>query len=137
MLLPEMVAATSKLCRLQDLLVVAARVQVTTRFRGTIGLPGRLSTRLQPNHPADDPRGIAASILDGLLLGSGDACIGVNPASDSPDRTHALLCLLDEIRRTLAIPTQTCVLAHVTTTLDLMRMLFYVSDTATAENYTL
>ncbi len=120
-LTPEMVAAASKLCRLQDLMVVAARVQVTTRFRSTIGLHGRLSTRLQPNHPADDPRGIAASILDGLLLGSGDACIGVNPATDSPDRTHALLCLLDEIRQTLAIPTQSCVLAHVTTTLELMR----------------
>ena len=120
-LTPEMAAAASKLCRLQDLMVVAARVQVTTRFRGTIGLPGRLSTRLQPNHPADDPRGIAASILDGLLLGSGDACIGVNPATDSPDRTHALLCLLDDIRQTLAIPTQTCVLAHVTMTLELMR----------------
>ncbi len=120
-LTPEMVAAASKLCRLQDLMVVAARTQVTTRFRGTIGLPGRLSTRLQPNHPADDPRGIAASILDGLLLGSGDACIGVNPATDSPDRTHTLLCLLDEIRQTLAIPTQTCVLAHVTTTMELMR----------------
>jgi len=120
-LTPEMAAAASKLCRLQDLMVAAARVQVTTRFRGTIGLPGRLSTRLQPNHPADDPRGIAASVLDGLLLGSGDACIGVNPATDSPDRTHALLCLLDDIRQTLAIPTQTCVLAHVTTTLELMR----------------
>jgi len=120
-LVPEMVAAASKLCRLQDLMVVAARVQVVTRFRSTIGLPGRLSTRLQPNHPADDPRGIAASILDGLLLGSGDACIGVNPATDSPDRTHALLCLLDDVRQTLAIPTQSCVLAHVTTTLELMR----------------
>jgi len=120
-LVPEMVAAASKLCRLQDLMVVAARVQVVTRFRSTIGLPGRLSTRLQPNRPADDPRGIAASILDGLLLGSGDACIGVNPATDSPDRTHALLCLLDDVRQTLAIPTQSCVLAHVTTTLELMR----------------
>jgi len=120
-LVPEMVAAASKLCRLQDLMVVAARVQVVTRFRSTIGLPGRLSTRLQPNHPADDPRGIAASILDGLLLGSGDACIGVNPATDSPERTHALLCLLDDVRQTLAIPTQSCVLAHVTTTLELMR----------------
>ncbi len=120
-LTPEMVAAASKLCRLQDLLVVAARVRVATRFRSTIGLPGRLSTRLQPNHPADDPRGIAASILDGLLLGSGDACIGVNPATDSPDRTHTLLCLLNEVRQTLAIPTQTCVLAHVTTTMELMR----------------
>jgi len=120
-LVPEMAAAVSKLCRLQDLMVIAARTQVVTRFRSTIGLAGRLSTRLQPNHPADDPRGIAASILDGLLLGSGDACIGVNPATDSPDRTHALLCLLDEIRQTLAIPTQSCVLAHVTTTLELMR----------------
>ncbi len=120
-LTPEMAAAASKLCRLQDLMLVASRVQVTTAFRGTIGLPGRLSTRLQPNHPADDPRGIAASILDGLLLGAGDACIGINPATDSPDRTHALLCLLDEVRQKLAIPTQSCVLAHVTTTLDLMR----------------
>ncbi len=120
-LIPEMVAATSKLCRLQDLMVAASRAQVVTRFRGTIGLPGRLSTRLQPNHPADDPRGIAASVLDGLLLGSGDACIGVNPATDSPERTHALLSLLDEVRQTLAIPTQTCVLAHVTTTMELMR----------------
>jgi len=120
-LTPEMVAAASKLCRLQDLMVVAARIRVETRFRSTIGLPGRLSTRLQPNHPADDPRGIAASILDGLLLGSGDACIGVNPATDSPDRTHTLLSLLNEVRQTLAIPTQTCVLAHVTTTMELMR----------------
>ena len=120
-LVPEMVAAVSKLCRLQDLMVAASRARVVTRFRGTIGLPGRLSTRLQPNHPADDPRGIAASVLDGLLLGSGDACIGVNPATDSPERTHALLSLLDEIRQTLAIPTQTCVLAHVTTTMELMR----------------
>ena len=120
-LIPEMVAAASKLCRLQDLMIVAARVRVATRFRSTIGLPGRLSTRLQPNHPADDPRGIAASTLDGLLLGSGDACIGVNPATDSPDRTHTLLCLLNEVRQTLAIPTQTCVLAHVTTTMELMR----------------
>ena len=120
-LTPEMAAAASKLCRLQDLIVIAARTQITTRFRSTIGLPGRLSTRLQPNHPTDDPRAIAASILDGLLLGAGDACIGINPATDSPDRTHALLCLLDDIRQRLVIPTQTCVLAHVTTTLDLLR----------------
>ncbi len=119
-LTPEMVAAASKLCRLQDLMLVASRVQVTTRLRTTIGLPGRLSVRLQPNHPADDPRGIAASILDGLLLGSGDACIGVNPATDSPDRTHALLCLLDDMRQALDIPMQSCVLAHVTTTLALI-----------------
>ena len=119
-LTPEMVAATSKLCRLQDLMVVAARCSVTTAFRNTIGLPGRLSVRLQPNHPTDDPAGIAASILDGLLLGAGDAVIGINPATDSPDRTHALLCLLEDARTRLSIPTQTCVLAHVTTTLDLI-----------------
>ena len=119
-LTPEMVAAVSKLCRLQDLALIASRAQVTTVFRTTLGLQGRLSTRLQPNHPADDPRGIAASILDGLLLGSGDACIGINPATDSPDRTHALLCLLDEMRCKLDIPMQSCVLAHVTTTLELM-----------------
>ena len=119
-LTPEMVAAVAKIMRLQDLMLVAARVQVTTRFRSTIGLPGRLSTRLQPNHPADDPRGIAASILDGLLLGAGDACIGINPATDSPAQTRALLELLDDIRQRLDAPIQSCVLAHVTTTLGLM-----------------
>ena len=120
-LTPEMVAAVAKISRLQDLMLVASRVQVTTRFRTTIGLPGRLSVRLQPNHPADDPRGIAASILDGLLLGAGDACIGINPATDSPERTSVLLHLLDEVRQKLAIPMQSCVLAHVTTTLELVR----------------
>ena len=120
-LIPEMAAAVSKLCRLQDLMAVAARCRVATAFRGTIGLPGRLSVRLQPNHPTDDPAGIAASILDGLLLGAGDAVIGINPATDSPERTHALLCLLEEARTRLAIPTQSCVLAHVTTTLELIR----------------
>jgi ethanolamine ammonia-lyase large subunit len=118
---PEMAAAAAKLCRVQDLIVIAAKRPVVAQFRTTIGLPGRLSTRLQPNHPTDDPSGIAASILDGLLLGSGDATIGINPASDSPQRTHTLLCLLDEIRQRLDIPTQSCVLAHVTTTLDLIR----------------
>src|SRR5262252_8864093 len=101
--------------------VMAAKCSVVTRFRNTLGLAGRLSVRLQPNHPTDDVRGIAASILDGLLLGSGDAVIGVNPATDSPERTHALLCMLDEVRIKLEIPTQCCVLAHVTTTLDLIR----------------
>ncbi|WP_096698707.1 ethanolamine ammonia-lyase subunit EutB [Polaromonas sp. AER18D-145] len=119
-LTPEMVAAVSKLMRLQDLMIVAAKCSVVTRFRNTIGLPGRFSVRLQPNHPTDDLRGIAASILDGLLLGAGDAMIGINPATDSPDSAHALLCLLDEVRSKLAIPTQSCVLAHVTTTLDLI-----------------
>jgi ethanolamine ammonia-lyase large subunit len=118
---PEMAAAVSKICRLQDLMIIAAKCKVTTAFRNTIGLPGRLSVRLQPNHPTDDPRGIAASILDGLLLGAGDAVIGINPATDSPASTHALLCMLDEIRVKLDIPTQSCVLAHVTTTLDLIR----------------
>ena len=116
-LTPEMAAAVTKISRLQDLMVMAAKCSVVTRFRNTIGLPGRLSVRLQPNHPTDDARGIAASILDGLLLGSGDAVIGINPATDSPERTHTLLSMLDEIRAKLDIPTQSCVLAHVTTTL--------------------
>ena len=116
-----MAAAVSKISRLQDLMVMAAKCSVVTRFRNTVGLPGRLSVRLQPNHPTDDARGIAASILDGLLLGSGDAVIGINPATDSPERAHALLSMLDEIRIKLDIPTQCCVLAHVTTTLDLIR----------------
>jgi ethanolamine ammonia-lyase large subunit len=117
---PEMAAAVSKICRLQDLIAIAARCTVVTAFRSTLGLPGRLSVRLQPNHPADDARGIAASILDGLLLGSGDAVIGINPATDSPQAAHALLAMLDEMREKLDIPTQSCVLAHVTTTIDLI-----------------
>src|SRR2546426_2112954 len=118
---PEIAAAVSKISRVQDLMVMAAKCAVVTRFRNTIGLPGHLSVRLQPNHPTDDARGIAASILDGLLLGSGDAVIGVNPATDSPERAHALLSMLEEIRLKLEIPTQSCVLAHVTTTLALIR----------------
>ncbi|MBC7521325.1 MAG: ethanolamine ammonia-lyase subunit EutB [Sandarakinorhabdus sp.] len=120
-LTPEMVAAVSKLMRNQDLVAVARKLHVVTRFRGTIGLPGRLSARLQPNHPTDDPAGIAASILDGLLLGSGDACIGINPAGDSLEATRTLLEMLDELRERLAIPTQSCVLAHVTNTLALIK----------------
>jgi ethanolamine ammonia-lyase large subunit len=119
-LTPEMVAAVSKLCRLQDLMAIAAKRQVVTRFRDTIGLPSRLSARLQPNHPTDDLRGIAASVIDGLLLGSGDAVIGVNPASDSPNRVRDILVMLDDLRARLEIPTQTCVLAHVSTTLELI-----------------
>src|SRR5947208_9343960 len=114
---PEMAAAVSKISRLQDLMVMAAKCTVVTAFRTTVGLPGRLSVRLQPNHPTDDPRGIAASILDGLLLGAGDAVIGINPATDSAENAHALLSMLDEVRIKLDIPTQACVLAHVTTTL--------------------
>jgi ethanolamine ammonia-lyase large subunit len=114
---PEMAAAVSKLMRLQDLIAVAAKCRVVTRFRNTIGLPGRLSVRLQPNHPTDDARGVAASTLDGLLLGAGDAVIGVNPATDNVDAVCTLLDMLDAVRERYAIPTQTCVLAHVTTTL--------------------
>ncbi|MFC7475501.1 ethanolamine ammonia-lyase subunit EutB [Dankookia sp. GCM10030260] len=116
-LTPEMVAAVSKICRLQDLVAIAAKCRVTTRFRNTLGLSGRLSIRLQPNDPVDDPRGVAAAILDGLLLGAGDAVIGVNPASDNIDTTVRVLELLDAVRERYAIPTQTCVLAHVTTSL--------------------
>ena len=119
-LTPEMVAAVSKLMRNQDLVAVARKIKVVTAFRNTIGLPGRLSTRLQPNHPTDDPAGIAAAILDGLLLGSGDACIGINPAGDSLAATATLLAMLDDLRLGLAIPTQSCVLAHVTNTLALI-----------------
>jgi ethanolamine ammonia-lyase large subunit len=118
---PEMAAAVSKISRLQDLMVIAAKCRVVTAFRNTVGLPGRLSVRLQPNHPTDDPRGIAASILDGLLLGSGDAVIGINPATDSVERAQQLVSMLDDIRAKLDIPTQSCVLAHVTTTLELIR----------------
>jgi ethanolamine ammonia-lyase large subunit len=115
-----MAAAVSKISRLQDLMVMAGKCTVVTRFRNTIGLPGRLSVRLQPNHPTDDLAGIAASILDGLLLGAGDAVIGINPATDSPERAHALLAMLEELRLKLDVPTQSCVLAHVTTTLELI-----------------
>jgi len=119
-LTPEMVAAVSKLMRNQDLVCVAQAVRVSAGYRSTIGLPGRLSTRLQPNHPTDDPRGVAAAILDGLLLGCRDAVIGVNPASDSPAAAAELLRLLDDLRTRYAIPVQSCVLGHVTTTIDLV-----------------
>lgn len=118
---PEIAAAVSKIMRLQDLVLVARKCRVVTRFRNTIGLEGRLATRLQPNHPTDDLRGIAASVVDGLLCGNGDAVIGVNPASDDPDSVRAVLELLDAIRVRFEIPTQSCVLAHVTTQLDLIR----------------
>jgi ethanolamine ammonia-lyase large subunit len=110
----------SKLMRNQDLILVAKKCSVVTRFRNTIGLPGRMSVRLQPNHPFDDARGITASILDGLLLGAGDACIGINPASDDPAVLGQLVRLLDDVITHLAIPTQGCVLTHVTTTLRLI-----------------
>jgi ethanolamine ammonia-lyase large subunit len=114
-LTPEMAAAVSKLMRVQDLIAAAAKIRVVTRFRTTVGLAGRLSARLQPNHPADDPAGIAASILDGLLLGSGDAVIGINPAGDNVAVTTKLLRLVDGLRQRFQIPVQSCVLAHITT----------------------
>lgn len=117
---PEMAAAVSKLMRNQDLIAVARKIGVVTAFRSTIGLPGRLSTRLQPNHPADDPRGIAAAVLDGLLYGVGDAVIGINPASDSVPAASTLIHMLDELRERYAIPTQSCVLTHVTNALAIM-----------------
>ena len=120
-LTPEMAAAVSKLMRLQDLVLVARKISVVTKFRTTVGLPGRLSTRLQPNHPTDDPAGIAASIIDGLMLGSGDAVIGINPVSDSLRSVVDLLQLIDRARQRFAIPTQSCVLAHVTTQMEAMR----------------
>ncbi len=114
-LTPEMAAAVSKLMRVQDLIAAGCKIRVVTRFRTTVGLPGRLSTRLQPNHPTDDPAGILASILDGLLLGSGDAVIGINPAGDSAATTARLLWMVDALRQRFAIATQSCVLAHITT----------------------
>src|SRR6266404_3841062 len=118
---PEMVDAVSKIMRVQDLVTVGAKRRVITRFRDTIGLPGRLSTRLQPNHPTDDPRGVAASVIDGLLYANGDAVIGVNPASDDLGSVETLLRMLDRIREGLEIPTQICVLAHVTTQMEALR----------------
>ncbi len=120
-LTPEMVAAVSKLMANQDLILVARKCRVVTAFRNTRGLPGRLSVRLQPNHPSDDPKAIAASMLDGLLYGCGDAVIGINPATDSPAGLESLLRLIDEVIRRYAIPTQGCVLAHLTAQLEALR----------------
>ncbi|MCB3527386.1 ethanolamine ammonia-lyase subunit EutB [Klebsiella grimontii] len=117
---PEMAAAVSKLMRNQDLILAASKCRVVTRFRNTIGLPGRLSVRLQPNHPTDDMKGIAASMLDGLLYGAGDAVIGINPASDSLPVLAQLNHMLDDIIQRFAIPTQSCILTHVTNTLQLI-----------------
>jgi ethanolamine ammonia-lyase large subunit len=118
---PEMAAAVSKLMQAQDLIAIAQKIRVITRFRTTVGLAGRLSTRLQPNHPTDDPAGIAASIVDGLSLGSGDAVIGINPASDNPATVTTLLRLIDFVREKFFIPTQSCVLAHLTTQMAAMK----------------
>lgn len=120
-LTPEMVAAASKLMRIQDLVLVASKCSVVTRFRDTIGLPGRFSSRLQPNHPTDDARGVLASVIDGLQYGSGDAVIGINPASDSLPAIGRLLRLLDDVIARYDIPSQSCVLTHVTNTLEMIR----------------
>jgi ethanolamine ammonia-lyase large subunit len=117
---PEMAAAVAKLMRVQDLIAVARRIHVVTRFRTTVGLPGRMSTRLQPNHPTDDLAGIAVSMLDGLRLGSGDAVIGINPVSDDAATVTQLLRMIDHVRQSFAIPTQSCVLAHITTQMQAM-----------------
>jgi ethanolamine ammonia-lyase large subunit len=116
-LTPEMAAAVSKIMRVQDLVLVARKCSVVTRFRNTIGLPGRMATRLQPNHPTDDATGIAASLLDGLLYGSGDAVIGINPATDNVPQVIHLVSMLDEIIARYAMPAQSCVLTHVTKTI--------------------
>jgi ethanolamine ammonia-lyase large subunit len=117
-LTPEMVAAVAKIMRIQDLILVGRKCRVVTRFRNTIGLEGRLSTRLQPNHPTDDPGGIAAAVVDGLMYGSGDAVIGINPASDSIAAVIELLRMLDALIGEYRIPTQSCVLTHVTTSIE-------------------
>ena len=118
---PEMAAAVSKLMRNQDLILVASKIRNVTRFRNTIGLPGRLSVRIQPNHPTDHPQAVAASIFEGLMYGCGDAVIGINPALDSLDNTIRLLQLMDELIEKLQIPTQSCVLAHITTQMQAMK----------------
>lgn len=115
-----MVAAVSKLMCIQDLILVASKCRVVSAFRDTLGLKGRFSSRLQPNHPSDDLKGIAASMLDGLLYGCGDAVIGVNPATDSIPAMIEILKLIDELIQKYNIPTQSCVLAHVTNAIEAM-----------------
>jgi len=119
-IMPEMAAAVSKIMRNQDLIAVAKKIEVVTKFRNTIGLKGHFATRLQPNHPTDDPKGILASIIDGLMYGSGDAVIGINPASDHPSAILKLLALIDRLRTQFEIPIQSCVLSHVTTIINLI-----------------
>ncbi len=119
-LTPEMVAAVSKIMSNQDLVLVASKIRIVTKFRNTLGLKGHFSTRLQPNHPTDDIKGIMASTIDGLMYGAGDAVIGVNPVSDHVETARVVIDMLEDLRLRYDIPTQTCVLAHVTTTLDLI-----------------
>ena len=119
---PEMVAAVSKIMRNQDLILVAKKCSVITKFRNTIGLSGHLSTRLQPNHPTDDVSGIAASIFDGLMYGNGDAVLGINPATDSVSQAVKLMKLMDDVIQEYEIPTQSCVLTHVTNTIEAIEL---------------
>lgn len=119
-IIPEMAAAVSKIMRNQDLILVARKCRVVSRFRNTLGLPGRFSTRLQPNHPTDDPQGIAASVIEGLMYGSGDAVVGINPASDSPAAVRKLLEMLNTLREQFDMPVQSCVLCHITSVLELI-----------------
>ncbi|PTX42554.1 ethanolamine ammonia-lyase heavy chain [Christiangramia gaetbulicola] len=119
-LIPEMVAAVSKIMRNQDLISIASKIEVVTKFRNTIGLKGHFSVRLQPNNPSDDPKGIAASIIDGLMYGCGDAVIGINPATDNPQEVSKLLKQLDDFRQQYEIPTQNCILSHLTTTFEII-----------------
>jgi ethanolamine ammonia-lyase large subunit len=121
-LTPEMVAAVSKIMRNQDLILAASRIRVVTRFRTTIGLPGTMAVRLQPNHPTDDPKGILASVMDGILYGCGDAVIGINPASDSIGSAITLLNLLDDFRTRFTAPVQSCVLTHITNTIEAIKL---------------
>ena len=120
-LTPEMVAAVSKIMRNQDLIAVAAKCEVITKFRTTIGLKGRLSTRLQPNHATDDKAGIAASIIEGLLYASGDAVIGINPATDDINQLGSLVSMLDGIRQSIDAPIQSCVLTHISNSILLAK----------------
>ena len=117
-LTPEMAAAVSKICRVQDLVLIARKCRVVTKFRNTLGLSGRMATRLQPNHPTDDAAGIAASIVDGLMYGNGDAVIGINPATDSIAQVTTLLEMLNDVIAKYEIPTQSCILTHVTTSIE-------------------
>jgi ethanolamine ammonia-lyase large subunit len=119
-LMPEMVAAVSKIMRIQDMVLVAAKARVVTKFRDTLGLHGRLSNRLQPNHPTDDAKGIAAAMIDGLLYGCGDAVIGINPATDNLDQVVRLNHMLADVIEAYSIPTQSCILTHVSTTMQAM-----------------
>lgn len=117
----EMVAAVAKLMGNLDLIYAARKMPVTAHCNTTIGLPGTLSCRLQPNHPTDDPDGVLASLLEGLTFGAGDAVLGLNPVDDSVESVKRVLERLYEVKEKWKIPTQICVLAHVTTQMEAVR----------------